>query len=174
MCFMKIEPNPKAPRKTRRYFYEIDSGGWLYHDGTRLEDRAFLDFFFRRLRPNASGEFPNFDWISPCGSELNFVRCVGTPIVFDRLTAHGPQDILGFNHTSLTVPFEPGGLRVSETGALLHPARPDAGIPLGRLSTGLMLELSAGIEVLDENYVLTYAGRSYPIVATEASGDPER
>ncbi|MCR9141174.1 MAG: DUF4505 family protein [bacterium] len=148
---------------TRSYFYNVDASGDLYHDGTRLQDRAFLDFFFRRLRANTTGTEAAFPWISPCGPEMNFVRAVGTPIIFDRLIAGETQDMLGFNHTSLTLPFEPGTLRLSPSGALLHPARPDAGIPFGRLNSKLMLELAANIEEDRGNYILTYRDRPFPI-----------
>ena len=143
------------PPPTRRYFYEIDLNGSLYHDRTRLTDRAFLDFFFRQLRANTTGEEPGYPWYSPCGVEWNFVRASETPIVFDRLHAQSSHDILGFNHTSLTVPFAPEQLRVSEHGALYHPARPAA----GRLHTHLVLQLADQIQEEAGNYILTYRGR---------------
>lgn len=144
---------------TRSYFYEIDPAGYLYHDSTQLDDRTFLDFFFQRLRVNITEQFPEFSWVSPCGREMNFVRARETPIVFDRLIADEPHDMLGFNHTSLTIPFEPDGLRVSAHGGLFHPARPEAGIALGRLHTNLVLQLSANIAEEAGNYILTHRRR---------------
>ncbi|MEQ9365296.1 MAG: DUF4505 family protein [Leptospirales bacterium] len=158
------------PRPTRNYFYEIDPAGYLYHDGTQLVDRAFLDFFFRRLRANSGGEAREYPWVSPCGPEMNFVRAAGAPIVFDRLVADGPQDMLGFNHTSLRVVFEPERLRVSPEGALLHPARPEAGIPCGRLHGNPLMELSANITEDQGNYILTYGGRRFPILPGSEDG----
>jgi hypothetical protein len=77
-------PHP-APRT---YFYYVDLHGRLYlHDtkprtiATCLKDQKFLDFFWKRLLQNKGQVVPpsSFPYVSPCGSELNFVQCADTP-----------------------------------------------------------------------------------------------
>ena len=72
----------------RTYFYLVDTHGRLYlHDtkprtiATCLKDGKFLDFFWKRLQPNAGQVVPqnHFPFVSPCGVELNFVQCADTP-----------------------------------------------------------------------------------------------
>ncbi len=72
----------------RTYFYFVDTHGRLYlHDtkprtvATCLKDSKFLDFFWKRLQINTSQLVPSsaFPYVSPCGSELNFVQCADTP-----------------------------------------------------------------------------------------------
>jgi hypothetical protein len=72
----------------RTYFYFVDTHGRLYLHETKprtiatcLKDGKFLDFFWKRLQlnanlPVAASAFP---FVSPCGSELNFVQCADTP-----------------------------------------------------------------------------------------------
>ena len=139
----------------RRYYYELDASGSLYHDRTLLKDRDFLDFFFRRLRANDTGEEADYPYLSVCGREWNFVRGPWPPLVFDRWS---DNEQLAYNGTSLSVPFTPEHLRHSAGGALLHPARPEDGLPYGRLHSHLLLELAPHLEESGDNYILTYRG----------------
>lgn len=53
---------------------------------TALKDRRFLNFFFRNLRNNDISKHKDYPFISPCGNEMNFVKCHSTtPIVFHDL-----------------------------------------------------------------------------------------
>lgn len=110
--------------KARRYFYTVDLLGRLFSAETRarnlatcVKDNKALDFFFKQLRPNATGllerEYP---WISPCGAELNFVAADDTPIVFTGLV----DSQLTYGGT-LRQPFVPAHLRLSaSSGRLYH------------------------------------------------------
>ncbi len=49
-------------------------------------DKKFLAFFFRRLRVNDTGQYQDaFPFVSPCGKELNYIRCEDLPLVFTHL-----------------------------------------------------------------------------------------
>ena len=68
-----------------------------------LTDKKFLAFFFRRIKPNTTdryqGEFP---YISPCGPEINYIRCDDLPIVFTHLLdrdGHVIEDISTYGQT---------------------------------------------------------------------------
>ena len=55
-----------------------------------FKERAFLDFFFRRLRLNDTRRFVDaYPFVSPCGREMNYVAAEDTPVVFHSLTADG-------------------------------------------------------------------------------------
>ncbi|KAG0243447.1 hypothetical protein BGX31_010730 [Mortierella sp. GBA43] len=76
----------------RPYFYYIDIHGHIFLQDTTpknftscYKDPRFLDFFVSRIKPNDTGLFPEFAWISPCGKELNFVEAADTPITFHGL-----------------------------------------------------------------------------------------
>src|SRR5687767_14895715 len=123
----------------RRYFYEIDRHGVLWHDGTPLEDEAFLASFFARLRPNDTGACPGHPFVSPCAGELNYVRAEVTPIVFRRLAAAGDLEARG----GVRARFDPTTLRVDAHGRLYH-AAPVGGI--GLLAPAVAIALAAAIE----------------------------
>lgn len=120
----------------------------LSHVGT-AEDAAFLDFFYSRLRRNTpdssdegateAGELraQGYDWVSPCGPELNYVRAARTPIVFRSLSegatprdhpavkpADAAERFAGVLHYggTLTEPFRPDALRADLDGYLYHPS----------------------------------------------------
>ena len=49
-------------------------------------DKKFLAFFFRRLKVNSTDRYrDDFPFISPCGKELNYIRCDDVPLVFTHL-----------------------------------------------------------------------------------------
>ena len=119
----------------------------LFMDDARIKnfvsafkEKHFLDFFFRRVRPNDTGEWPDFPYISPCGRELNFLRCDDRPIVFLTLE----RDELTYGN-SLRVPFQLNSLAFSiSSGRLYHPA-PVGG--MGLMCSALAVELGRNIEV---------------------------
>jgi hypothetical protein len=91
-----------------------------------IKETKFLDFFFRRLQPlrprdvdllhNRDILKSEYPYVSPCGTELNFVRPAATPIVFHSLQ----EDELLYAGTMMQ-PFEERHLAISEeTGRLYH------------------------------------------------------
>lgn len=139
----------------REYFYDVDLGGRLFHDGGELTAPRFLDFFFERLRANDTGRFPDYPFLSPCAGELNFVRAEDTPIVFQKLV--GGNLVYA---ASLEQPFQPAGLRVSTAGRLYHPA---AVGDLGLLHSRLALQLGESVREQDGGYVLHWRGQDHAI-----------
>ena len=101
-------------------------------------DPAFLDFFFARLRPNATGRHAAFAYTSACGHELNFLRAEDQPVVFHRLVASPPALVYA---GTLATPFEPARLHVADNGRLYYPSpRPELG-PWGLVGSYLAREL---------------------------------
>ena len=57
-------------------------------------DKKFLEFFFKRVKPNTTGRYEaDFPYVSPCGREMNYVRCDDLPIVFTHLFDRNGQVI---------------------------------------------------------------------------------
>ena len=137
--------------KTREYFYQIDAEGRLEHDGTVLSDVQFLNFFFRRLRRNDTGLYSEFNFVSPCGPEMNYAKSPGTAIVFRSLSADGNSLIYG---GSLPWRFEPAALLRGSDDQLYHPG------PLqepGRIAPRLLLDWAAHMDY-DSQWILLPQG----------------
>lgn len=172
----------------RVYRYVVDVHGQLFlHDTVPknltscFKNVDFLDFFFKRIRPNAvsttasadyarsesisrhdilnppsttlpqvwsdvapfngtlapgetrtqeqlyqlaleQGNSEGYEWISPCGPELNLVRCQDTPIVYRELSDHDGGGMLKWAG-SLQEPFRPDALVVDPSnGYVYHPS----------------------------------------------------
>lgn len=86
----------------RSYFYTLDVHGQLFLADTKirnftsnLKDRAFLDFFYTRIRINdQSGEGEayrrdGYAFVSPCGQEMNWIKADDSVLVYQKLTAKG-------------------------------------------------------------------------------------
>jgi hypothetical protein len=163
----------------RCYFYNVDLQGRLFLEEVLpknitscIKDTKFLDFFYRRLQPLRrrdedllhgrdilTSEYP---YVSPCGTELNFVRPAATPIVFHSLQG----DELSYAGT-MVQPFEEKHLAISEeTGRLYHrltgenvlardkakskvEATQEAKDEFGLIRSSVAVALSDRIEVLD-------------------------
>jgi Domain of unknown function (DUF4505) len=138
---------------TREYFYDIDLGGRLFHDGGELTEPRFLDFFFGRLRVNDTGRFPGFLFLSPCAGELNFVRAEDRPIVFQKLLG---EDLV--YAASLRQRFDPAQVRVSGVGRLYHPAPVGE---MGLMHSRLALRLGDSIVEAERGYVLRWQDREH-------------
>ncbi|POM63437.1 Cytochrome b5 reductase with F-box domain, partial [Phytophthora palmivora] len=84
----------------RRYFYYVDLQGRLFLEDTRpkniatsLKSAKFLRFFFSQVRLNGIAqcklkeeeEFLEYPYRSPCGKEMNFIKCADRPFVFEDL-----------------------------------------------------------------------------------------
>jgi acyl-coenzyme A thioesterase PaaI-like protein len=140
----------------REYFYEIDLHGRLWHEGSELTDEGFLRFFFRHLRPNTTGQHPDYPYVVLCAGERNYVRCADTPIVFQRY-ADGQLLYAG----GLAVAFVPELLRFSAEGILYHAA------PVGewgRLAPAALLELARWLEPWGPYYSLHLPELRFPVV----------
>ncbi|KAI1709645.1 homeodomain-like domain-containing protein [Ditylenchus destructor] len=112
----------------REYFYYVDHEGQLFMDDSRMKnftscfkDKFFLDFFFRRLRLNNTERYrESFPYISPCGKELNFVRCDDRPIVFTELD--DDESMFVCNYSNKKTKLEPSKLCWFRNGRLYHPS----------------------------------------------------
>ena len=117
----------------RRYFYHIDLLGRLFLEetepkgiATSLKSPKFLAFFFGQLAVNdRSGTFgADYPFVSPCGTEMNYIACADTPIVFDDLVggaATSGGELL-YADGAHREPFNPSALTMCRTsGRLYHP-----------------------------------------------------
>jgi hypothetical protein len=75
----------------REYFFEINSHGQLFHQDTKVKNFTsmhkhvpFLNFFFRNIKRNSLGRYPEYNYISQCGNEINYIK-TDFPIVFHSL-----------------------------------------------------------------------------------------
>ena len=148
------------------YFYHVDHQGRLYLDDAPhknftscFRSKPFLRFFFSRLRAarhsDPGGHTDEFPWASPCGRELNYLRCETTPFVFVALEG----DVLEANDGGEAVRFEPGSLGYSgATGIISHPHR---GCGRAALSSTLAIDLSQHLVPTDAGTVLHYGGQQY-------------
>ncbi|ETS62270.1 hypothetical protein PaG_03343 [Moesziomyces aphidis] len=174
------KPTKATPTGFRVYRYVVDVHGQLFlHDTVPknltscFKNTDFLDFFFKRLRPNPAsrtasadysiisrhdilhapvsslasdwsdgapfngdmtteqaasdlyleacrlGDSEGYEWISPCGPELNLIRSQDAPIVFRELSDDGMLRWAG----TLQETFEPDKLVVDpNNGYVYHPS----------------------------------------------------
>ena len=109
-----------------------------------------MAFFFRRLKLNKTGVYENdFPYISPCGKELNYIRCEDRPIVFSHII----QEDENLNDASwhltyngigpkLKFDFQPQKLcMLPLSGRVYHPA-PDKVGGIGLVKSSLAIEIS--------------------------------
>ena len=149
-----MEKTPEN-KERREYFYQIDEKGGLYHENSELTDKKFLSFFFRQLTINDTGAYPDFPFLSPCGREYNFVKCIDRPIIYRRLENDSLLDNGGAHNV-----FNPGTLRFSPGGKLYHPAPVG---DFGALDNQLTIELGRDIFPWGPWYILNYKKQSYVI-----------
>uniref|UniRef100_T1ISW4 Uncharacterized protein n=1 Tax=Strigamia maritima TaxID=126957 RepID=T1ISW4_STRMM len=141
---------------TREYFYYVDHQGMLFLDDSRMKnftscfkETDFLVFFFTRLRINKTGRYEkDFPYVSPCGVEMNYVRCDDRPVVFthfvDKEIEEKVEDYLAYAHAGnrLMVKFEPERLcMLPKSGRVYHPASPQVG-NVGLIKSSLAFEIS--------------------------------
>ena len=94
-----------------------------------LVDKKFLEFFFKRVKLNQSGRYAaDFPFISPCGREINFVRCDDLPVVFTHLLDQNGQviqDIAKHGNSEVTVsesqPIKPSSEAPGKIRTQLNP-----------------------------------------------------
>lgn len=145
----------------REYFYQIDREGHLFHDNSEITDLKFLNFFFRRIRPNDTGSHLEYPVISPCGQEMNFAQTQDCAIVFnDILKSENPRqkDSLIFQG-QLETPFLPDNLTVSVTGVVYHPVAPQR--LMGRFSSKLILQVRAMFETIEDRFAFSWRNHTY-------------
>ncbi|KAM9307821.1 UPF0598 protein C8orf82 homolog [Gastrophryne carolinensis] len=152
-----VQGQSPGPR-LREYFYYIDHQGQLFMDDAKVKnfitcfkDKKFLVFFFSQVQRNSSGRYEDsFPYISPCGRELNYIRCDDRPIVFTHLlrdSASGAQ-MLSYcgGGDKLALGFQPEKLlMLPENGRVYHPA-PERTGGAGLVKSALAFELSACFE----------------------------
>lgn len=136
------EPSRSNSRVVREYFYEINSFGQLFLKETKyknftscFKDEKFLKFFYSRLMKNSiSNNYFNqgYQWISPCGIEMNYVMVEDVPLVYTTLTTTIISDthsdertskaLLGWPGSGEKTVFDPSKITLDqETGRLYHP-----------------------------------------------------
>ena len=147
---------------------------------TALKDATFLDFFFatHRLKPNQSGQYADFPFVSVCGRELNFFKIAAdscpTPFVFHSLHASAaPSSHCLVYAGTRTIPFHPHLLRQTASGHLLHPV-PDLSESswprLGQVGSDLAVRLGECIQGVDPRTGyphLFWQGQRVPILPAD-------
>ena len=117
-------------------------------------DKKFLKFFFKRLKQNVQGSYrEDFPYISPCGREMNYIRCEDVPIVFASIVEdpEGGQSLPGLLTYSgigegMTVLFYPEKVcMLPESGRIYHPAPEKVG-GVGLIKSSLAIEISPHFE----------------------------
>ena len=113
-----------------------------------FSEKAFLEFFFKRLRLNETDRYPEFPYLSPCGRERNYVRCDDKAIVYTHIIEGDESDLLSYGGAAdkLTVVFEPSKIcMLPETGRIYHPASPDIG-GVGLIKSSVAIAISKYFE----------------------------
>ncbi|SPO30950.1 uncharacterized protein UTRI_05426_B [Ustilago trichophora] len=134
--FKRIRPNPASRTAAPSY---AGSGSISRHDiltqpkDSRLpEDWSDVPPYNGMIGPQETrsreelyssacklGDSEGYEWISPCGPELNLVRCQDTPLVYRELSEEGMLKWAG----SLIEPFRPDQLMVDPSnGYVYHPS----------------------------------------------------
>jgi hypothetical protein len=134
----------------REYFYTADARGNLYHDATLQNDKAFLNFFFRRLRLNDTGIHPEHGFVSPCGPEMNYIEAPGTPVVFRAIV-----DSAFVYGGDLNEPVDARRIRYGPDDQLYHPL--SSGL-MGRISPELLLCISSYMQYAEGQWILLEGG----------------
>eukprot|EP00397_Hematodinium_sp_SG-2012_P048470 GEMP01055556.1.p1 GENE.GEMP01055556.1~~GEMP01055556.1.p1 ORF type:complete len:163 (+),score=27.50 GEMP01055556.1:328-816(+) len=153
----------------REYFYFIAETGRLFLEDVRiknvhsgLKDVKFLDFFWRRLKPNPEENKTRYPFLSTCVGEYNFVAVANRPVVFHTLETTENRHALIYAG-SLQVPLQPELLRVHpETGYFYHQIEGILG-PYGLLSSHMCCHFA---QQIDERG-LHWDGHVYPIKELE-------
>eukprot|EP00041_Stephanoeca_diplocostata_P011349 m.187158 g.187158 ORF g.187158 m.187158 type:complete len:223 (+) comp18499_c0_seq1:262-930(+) len=168
-CTSIYTQGEELDKKRRCYFYFVDHNGYVFLDDVRMrnftscyKDPEFLQFFYRRLRASRPTD-PAFDrygkqfpWVSPCGREINYIRCDDTPIVYDSLQKEqedGENWLLCYAGGRITTKFDPGQLTFSKTTGRMYYPHDTIGNAL--VASQLVLKLAKEIEEddVDENSV---------------------
>lgn len=127
---------------------------WVHHFFEFL-DKQFLKFFFKRLKQNQTSRYTeNFPFVSPCGKEMNYIRCDDLPVVFATIiedsdvSANQSPGLLTFSGIgdNLTFPFQPEKIcMLPESGRIYHPGPEKVG-GVALIKSSLAIELSPYFE----------------------------
>ena len=129
----------------KEYFFEIDERGNVLHNGIEIDDKPFIHVFFTRLKNNSTGKYTDYPFYSPAGYEINFVKPIDTPIVYQRWE----QGKLWY-HDTLSVSYDAETLRVSDDGILYHAAKVGEH---GRIAMPALMHLTEYMEPFGEYFV---------------------
>ncbi|RLO11725.1 hypothetical protein DYB28_011672, partial [Aphanomyces astaci] len=139
---------------------------------TSLKSRKFLRFFFGQLRPNphhanTQSLFHDYPYISPCGSEMNYIKAADTPVVFTELKQPDCDDgtwtlVTNAGHE---VEFHPSNVAMSPaTNRLYHRIQTKHLSLFGLLKSHVAVEVSQFIDFHDDgHHVLTWHDQAYPL-----------
>uniref|UniRef100_M4C4K1 Uncharacterized protein n=1 Tax=Hyaloperonospora arabidopsidis (strain Emoy2) TaxID=559515 RepID=M4C4K1_HYAAE len=166
---IKSEAFYERQGQLRRYFYYIDLQGRLFTEDTRpkniatcLKSAKFLRFFFSQVRSNdiarckskEEEKLLEYPFQSPCGKEMNYIKCADRPFVFEDFQRdEWGKWTLMFGGGGLTMPFMPETIRISlSTGRLYHDVRTKhvaSGTPesIALVKSQLAVELSKYIDM---------------------------
>ena len=193
----KLKPKEfyEEAARRRNYFYVIDLKGQLFLEDCQfrnftscLKDPKFLSSFFQQLRQNNSGaratetsiiDSPsNYQYISPCGKEINFVS---------QEDPHSALGFIGLEETGdITELIYPGNIAKeklnpvelafsSETGRLYHTitALPRLKGCQGLLHPSLCQILGELIthDVDSGRYLFDWLGQRYELRTIESNND---
>lgn len=172
--FKRIRPNPEAVTANVEYLH---SGKITRHDilgprpatdlrtdwsdvapfnGTidRRETRSREELYCQACK---NGNSEGYEWISPCGPELNLVRCQDTPIVYRELVDHNGVGGMLKWAGSLWEPFQPDKLIVDPSnGYVYHPCPQPSRRRRGPRSSDVETEQRyGGLSLLGSNLVLS-------------------
>nr|CDI55202.1 conserved hypothetical protein [Melanopsichium pennsylvanicum 4] len=98
------------------------------------------------------GDRQGYEWISPCGPELNLVRTQDTPIVYTELDDDGLLKWAG----TLTEPFQPEQMVVDpENGYVYHPSPKRQNRRRNKSDTSQDVKRYGELSLLGSNLVLS-------------------
>lgn len=160
----------------RHYFYTIDIKGYLYVNTTTtknfatcLKDKSLLLFMYKQLRINNTQYYNDYQYISPCGKEINYIKhddkmaCIGfTSFDYNNLYYGGDQ---------LTTVFNPSSIVINKTnGRIYHPVYGHKHLSqhYGLLHSNIASELSSHINITSDShnndiYQLNWKSKTYDI-----------
>ncbi|CAI2378625.1 unnamed protein product [Moneuplotes crassus] len=111
-----------------KWFYTIDHKGLLYLEEIEpknytscLKQIKALNFFFTHLQENDLGIEKEYGYISPCWTEMNFVKPYKYPIVFNNFSKREDGTYEMRYAGDLKQVFDPSKLIMDEGGHFLHP-----------------------------------------------------
>lgn len=167
--FKRIRPNPSSPTSDPSY---AQSGVILRHDILKPPPNTSLAQDWSDIPPYNGviaadetrsrealhqeacklGASEGYQWISPCGPELNLVRCQDTPVVYREL---GVEDGMLKWAGSLEEPFQPDKLVVDpKNGYVYHPS-PQHSRRRGSGNSNVEASKYGSLSLLGSNLVLS-------------------